>query len=119
MHADFIIPVTFFGVIAYIVKVVSDNRIRRLLIEKGEINENLKYLFADRVAAAVPTSLKWGMVFIAVGLAFLFSQVLNFGWDNDTALIAMIFLFGGAALVIYYFIAGRMLKKAGKPEQAG
>ncbi|MBN1482232.1 hypothetical protein EH223_08240 [candidate division KSB1 bacterium] len=116
MHADFVIPVTLFVVIAYIVKVVSDNRMRRLLVEKGEINENLKYLFADRLSHAVPSSLKWGMVLIAVGLAFLFSQVLDLGWHDETALFAMIFIFGGAALVIYYFIASRMLKKAGNQQ---
>ena len=46
MDTDFLIPIMLFGVIGYIVKVVAENRTRRLLAEKGEINENLKYLIS-------------------------------------------------------------------------
>ena len=110
MDHGILVPIVLFGVIAYIVKVAADNRTRRILIEKGEINENLKYLFADRLAYAIPSSLKWGMVLIAVGLAFFVSQVFNLGMDDETALFALMFLFGGVALVVYYFIGSRMLK---------
>ena len=114
MDAGIMVPVVLFIVIGYIVKVVAETRTRRILIEKGEINENLKYLFADKLAYAVPSSLKWGMVLIAIGLAFLLSQVLSFAMDDETALFALIFILGGAALVVYYFIGTRMLKNAEK-----
>lgn len=112
MSTDSFIPITLFLVIAYIIKVVSDNRTRRVLIEKGEINENLKYLYADKLAYAVPSSLKWGMVFIAIGLAFFLSQVIDLGRHDETTFFAMLFIFGGAALIVFYFIAGKMQKKA-------
>jgi len=111
MDTDFMIPIVFFGVIAYIIKIAVENRTRRILIEKGEINENLKYLYADKFIYAVPSSLKWGMVLIALGLAFLFSEIFDFGMDEETALFSLMFLFGGAALIIYYFIGSNMLKK--------
>ncbi|MBN1465179.1 hypothetical protein JXA02_05415 [candidate division KSB1 bacterium] len=110
MDHGIFVPIVLFGVIAYIVKIAAENRTRRILIEKGEINENLKYLFADKLAYAVPSSLKWGMVLIAVGLAFFISRAVNLGMDDETALFALMFLFGGIALVIYYFIGTRMLK---------
>lgn len=99
-----------FGSITAIVKIISDNRIRRLLIEKGDINENVKFLYADKFAYAVPTSLKWGMVLVALGLAFLVAQFFNFRHD-DAVLFALLFIFGGAALVAYYFIGKKMLEK--------
>ena len=117
MDADFMIPIALFGIIGYIVKVVSDNRIRRMLIEKGEVNENIQYLFADKLSRNVPSSLKWGMVLIAVGVAFILGQILDFGMDEETATIAMMFIFGGAALVVYYFLGSQMLKKQ-KAEKA-
>ena len=110
MHDDILVPLIIFGFIGYIVKVISDNRIRRLLIDKGEINENLKYLYSDKLAFATPGSLKWGMVLIALGLSFLMSEIFSF-LDDETGMFASMFIMGGLALVVYYFIATRMLKK--------
>lgn len=110
MGSEIGVLLIIFGSITAIVKIISDNRIRRMLIERGDINENTKYLYADKFAYAVPTSLKWGMVFVAVGLAFLMSQIFDF-WNDDLVLFAMLFIFGGAALILYYFIGNRLLEK--------
>ncbi len=110
MDSGLLVPIVLFIVIGYVIKVLSDNRVRRILIEKGEISENTKYLFADKFAYAVPSSLKWGMVLIAVGLAFVISQIFPF-MDDDASLMALLFIFGGGALVAYYFVGSRMLNK--------
>jgi len=116
MDSEFLIPIAFFAVIGYIVKVVGDNRTKRMLIEKGEVNENLKYLFADKFALAVPSSLKWGMGLIGVGFAIFISQILKAigivrGHDADVVMFALIFIIGGIALIAYYFLALNMAKK--------
>lgn len=110
MGSDVFVLLIIFGSITAIVKIISDNRIRRMLIEKGDIDENIKYLFTDKNAYAVPTSLKWGMVLVALGLAFLVSQFLPVRHD-EAMLFALLFIFGGAALVAYYFIGKKMLEK--------
>jgi hypothetical protein len=109
MGTEIFVLLIIFGSITAVVKIISDNRIRRLLIEKGDLDENIKYLYSDKFAYAVPTSLKWGMVLVALGLAFLISQFLPVRHD-EAMTIALLFIFGGAALVAYYFIGSKMLE---------
>jgi len=111
MHiASNIIPIVLFVVIAVIVKIVSDNRVRHKLIEKGALNENTKYLFTDPLESHASPSLKWGMVLIGIGIAFLIGQFVPTRMEEEITL-SMLFLFAGLALLIYYFIASQRMKK--------
>ena len=62
-----LIVFVIFSAAAFVVKVVSDNRIRRRLIESGSLDEKAKYLYlrAERRAADPLSSVKWGMVLVA------------------------------------------------------
>ena len=116
MVAGIMIPLAFFATFAYIVKTVSDNRLKRMIIEKDQVSENMKYLFTDKFALAVPTSLKWGMVLVSVGLAIILGQILHAsnvtaGHDSDVLTFSIVFIFGGVALIAYYFIGNHMMKK--------
>lgn len=102
-----IVPAIFFSFVA-IVKIVSDNAIRRRLIEKGMLDEKVKYLYARTEQA--PSSLKWGMVLIAVGVAILIGQIVPFEFQEEATLSGM-FILAGLALILYYFIASKMLQK--------
>ncbi|NOY61071.1 MAG: hypothetical protein GXO75_19340 [Calditrichaeota bacterium] len=107
------VPIVFFIVFAAIIKILSDNKTKRILIEKGMLDENVKYLYGDRYDYNVPSSLKWGMVFTAIGLAIIVGRVLgNFMYDSDQITIALMFVFGGMAMILYYFIAKKMNEKA-------
>jgi len=107
------VPIVFFIVIAVIIKMLSDNKTKRILIEKGMLDENVKYLYADRYDSNVPSSLKWGMVFTAIGLAVIIGKILdNYFQDTDQITIALMFVFGGLAMIVYYFIAKKMSEKA-------
>lgn len=110
---DELIPIVLFIVFGAIVKIISDNKVRRLAIEKGMINENIKYLYLDKFETRVPSSLKWGMVLIGIGLALTIGQVLP-SRLSETATVGLMFLFAGIALVVYYFIGSRLLKKETK-----
>jgi len=116
MDAEFLIPIFLFGSFAYIIKVISDNRLKRLIVEKDQVSEEMKYLFTDKYSLAVPSSLKWGMVMIAVGAAIILAQILDAlnivrGGDYEIVMFALIFILGGAALIVYYVIANRMIQK--------
>ncbi|HEX9970481.1 MAG TPA: DUF6249 domain-containing protein [bacterium] len=115
MHFD-AVPIVIFIVIAVIVKVLSDNRVRRLAIEKGIVNEDMKFLYSDRFEGKVPSSLKWGFVLIGIGLALFIGQMAPSSITEEITVGGM-FFFAGVGLVIYYFVANRIYKKA-KQEEA-
>ena len=105
-----IVPVTIFIVIAVIVKIMSDNRVRRLAIEKGVVNKDIKFLYYDRFEGKVPSSLKWGFVLIGIGLAVFIGQIVPYGMTEEITIGGMFFL-AGVGLVVYYFVANRIYKK--------
>jgi hypothetical protein len=111
MH-DVLVPLVVFASGVYIVKIISDNRLRRFLAQQGQINDNLKYLYVDRLEARVPSSLKWGMVLIALGLAILIGKIINsFAGTDEMLMVSLMFIFGGGALIAYYVFASRLVKK--------
>lgn len=110
-----LVPLTFFIIVAVIIKILSDNRIRRLAIEKGMVNEDIKFLYYDRFEGKVPSSLKWGFVLIGIGLALFVGQIVPYGMTEEITIGGM-FLFAGIGLVVYYFVANRIYKKAKEVE---
>lgn len=100
-------------VVPFIVKMLSDNRTRRKLIEKGLVDEKVKYLFMDKPKEYVSSSLKWGMVLIAIGLAVFMGQMVPKELVEEVTIGAM-FVFGGIALVIYYAIASKKINEQDK-----
>ncbi|KPK99363.1 MAG: hypothetical protein AMJ91_08110 [candidate division Zixibacteria bacterium SM23_73_3] len=103
--------IVFFGVVAYIVKIILENATRRKLIDKGMVDENVKYLYADVPETRILSALKWGMVAIAIGLAVFVGQMVPSVLREEVT-IGCMFIFGGLALVIYYAISKKMLDKA-------
>lgn len=101
-------------VVPVVIKLLSENKTRRKLIEKGLVDENIKYLFPDKPKDYVSSSLKWGMVLIAMGLAVFVGQVAPSNLVEEVTIGAM-FIFGGLALVLYYVIAS---KKPNRREEA-
>lgn len=104
---DILIPAVFCVTLIAIVKIVSDNKIRRRLIEKDLINENVKYLYPHFQEYMLPSSLKWGIVLTGIGVAFLIGLLMPRSVaDEITA--ASIFILAGLGLLLYYFLARRM-----------
>jgi hypothetical protein len=105
--------IVMFLVVPVIIKMLSDNKTRRKLIEKGLVDERVKYLFMDKPKEYVSSSLKWGMVFIAIGLAVFVGQMAPKELMEEVTIGAM-FVFGGIALVIYYTIASKKISEQDK-----
>lgn len=94
-----------FSTAAFVIKVISDNRIRRRLIEAGQVDEKVKYLYfrSERRTGEPLSSVKWGLVLVAVGIALLLGQI--FPYDiTQMMTTGFMFLFAGIAFLIYYFI---------------
>ncbi|MGB8657670.1 MAG: DUF6249 domain-containing protein [Candidatus Zixiibacteriota bacterium] len=94
-----------------VIKLLSENKTRRQLIEKGLVDEKIKYLFSDKPKDYLGSSLKWGMVSIAVGLAIFVGQMVPHYVEQEV-IIGCMLTFGGLALVVYYLIANSRLKKS-------
>jgi len=105
-----IVGIIFFSVVVF-VKILSDNRIRSKLIEKGMLDENVKYLYSNRLEYHVPSALKWGMVLIGVGLAFLIGQLVPYD-ISDEVTVGSMFVLAGIGLLVYYAIAKRMADRS-------
>ena len=102
-----VVAVVFFSFV-YFVKILSDNRIKHKIIEKGLIDENLNYLFQRKFEDNFSSALKWGMVLIGLGLAFMIGQLVSSDISDEITVGGM-FLFAGIGLVIYYFIIKRKI----------
>jgi hypothetical protein len=98
-------------VVPVVIKLLSENKTRRKLIEKGLVDENIKYLFPDKPKDYVSSSLKWGMVLIAMGLAVFVGQMAPRDLVEEVTIGCMLIL-GGLALVLYYIIANKKLNKS-------
>ena len=99
-----LIPMVMFITVGWIVKIVSDNKTRRLMIEKGEINENAKFLF-DLPQKHYTSSMKWGFVLVGVGVALLIAA--SSYSITEEATFGLMFLFAGIGLLVFYFITKR------------
>jgi hypothetical protein len=95
-----VVPVIFFSVVA-VFKILSDNSLRKAIVDKGLVDENVKYLFRKTDASS---SLKWGIILIALGAAIFIAQSIDM---SDESIFGMMFLFAGAGLILYYFMTAK------------
>jgi hypothetical protein len=101
---EILIPITMFIAFVAIVKIISDNRVKKMLIERGKVDENIKFLYQTPYWSTPLSSLKWGFVLVGIGLAFLLGQLFPYS-VSDEAVIGLMFLFAGVGFLLYYFMA--------------
>ncbi len=96
-----LVPIAFFALVYWIFHLFIRRKERLALIEKG-VTASIFNKDAN-----VSPSLKYGILFIGIAIGFLMGEFLykSTAVNEGVAYISMIFLFGGAALLAYYFIA--------------
>jgi hypothetical protein len=89
--------------------IFARHRERMTMIEKGMKAEDLKPFFEKNIRPWSPlSSLKWGIVLCAVGAAICLGLWLQDAYGmRGGGFPALIAIFGGLALVVFYFIASR------------
>jgi hypothetical protein len=94
------VPISLFAMVLGIVYLVIRKRERLALLEKGV---DASVFGQNKHSNA---TLKWGLFLIGVGIGLLIAQALvrADAMDVEAAYFSMIFLFGGIALVISYFL---------------
>ena len=103
---EILIPISFFALVYGIVYLLVRRKERMALIEKGVSAELLES------SNKTPSSLKWGMLFVGVGLGLLIGRILGelTCLGEEEAVFSMILLLGGFSLILYHIIASRMEK---------
>ena len=102
--------IAMFVMIPVVVKYIVDYKTRTKLIDKGMVDENVKYLYADRPESQILSSLKWGMMLIGVGAAFFIGQ-LSPPDLAEVYTIGGMFILAGLGLCLYYLIANQKMRK--------
>jgi hypothetical protein len=89
--------------------ILTRHKERITIIEKGLQTEEIKALYMRGVWKTSPlSSLKWGMLCIAFGLAIIVGMWLRATFMVETWTIAgLVALFAGIALLVFYAIASR------------
>jgi hypothetical protein len=109
-EAPIIIVGIIFFTVAWVIRILADTKTRNRLIDKGLVNPQVKHLFNQHEDLRTLSSLKWGMVLVAIGAAALISQLFPDYTDGEIT-IGLMFLFAGLAFLIYYPIAEKRMKK--------
>lgn len=101
---EFLVPLGLFAMIVFIVKIVSDNRLRRKVLNSAASEEMAEALL-DRQWAEPQTrsALKWGLILFSLGIGVLFVDVLAFSFESPLA-YAVLLLATGLALLVFYAI---------------
>ena len=104
--ADAIAPVAVFGGFVWIIKIICDYKTRNKLIDKGLVDEKVKFLYRDGTASRALSNLKWGIVLIGIGLAAMMGYWFPRTFSEE-GVIGLIFLFAGLGFLTYYFVASQ------------
>lgn len=114
MGPDIIGPIFFLGGTAAVLWKFFEGRHkeRMAMIEKGINPAEFKSATTRLWKGNVLSNLKWGLLFIFVGIGLLVGYQLHAIWDYDrgSALIACMLITGGIALILYYVIAAKKIK---------
>jgi len=107
---DVLVPLGFFAFIIMIVYLSQRHKQKKMLISMGQPIDLLdKKDFSNSL-----NSLKFGLVSVSLALGIFAGHVLSIYTDllEEAAYFSMIFLFGGIALLVFYFISNNMKDKS-------
>lgn len=96
------IPITLFSATAFVLFFFFRYRYleRQAIIEKGISGEELKEMFKKHPKQKTKNDAnlaKWGIILIAIGLAILIGTQFS-----DEVMLALIFIFPGIGLLLFY-----------------
>jgi len=102
--------IIIFPTFALMFKWYFEYRTRKQLIEKGLVDEKVKYLQFNKYEQFAPGSLKWGLVFIFVGVAIIFLRILS-EYIAAEVVLGAVLIAAGLGLLVYYLIADAAMKR--------
>lgn len=118
MGVEILVPLGFFLSIVWIVKIISDNRIRRKLIDQ-RVSDEMAEAIMSRGGAAPSAygALKWGLIILSIGGALVFAHLLTIDMDDPIGIGLLCLAAGGGLVAYYYLVAGE--EEAAPVEESG
>ena len=99
-----------FPIFYLMLKAILDYAARKKLIEKGMVNENVKYLAGFE--GGFLSSLKWGLIMIGIGVALVIARLAKYDIEEEGLFVfGLMFLMAGIGLLVHYFIAAQKSKE--------
>jgi len=98
---EFLVPVAFFVLVGWIVKIVSDNKIRTRALTNGNVKESIKHLWENSYANKPLQNIKWALIFGGLGLVILLAHAFALA---EAVAIGFAFIIVAVVLVVYYYI---------------
>lgn len=108
--------IIIFPTFAFMFKWFFEYRTRKQLIEKGMVDEKVKFLQFNKMEHFAPSSLKWGLVFLFVGVAIIFLRIIS-AYIPDEIVLGTMLIAAGLGLLVYYLIADAARKRHEKQQQ--
>jgi hypothetical protein len=107
MDKDILVPIFLFACIVYAIKIVVDAIARRRMINGGTTPELVSSLLQSEEKRRSHSSLRWGVVLIALAVGFGIIQWK--GWDDlNAGVIAVLALVTGVGNVASFLIVRRL-----------
>ena len=102
-----VISLGVFAMIYGIVRLSLNKKEHLMLIQAG-----LDPATFEKNAKPTLSTAKLGMLLVSVGLGILLANIIvKFNWmDRDAAYFSLVFIFGGASLLVSYFLERKQLK---------
>jgi hypothetical protein len=108
---EVLIPIIFLAGIAgvLITYITSRHKERMTMIERGMASEEIKALYSRDTSRRDPiSSLKWGILFLFIGLAILLGNYLRAQFHVEEGVyFGLICLMAGIGLLLFYVIASK------------
>ena len=93
----------FFLMIGFVTRTLSDNRVRRELVQINADAETIENLFLRSRSENPEHSMKWGIVSVSIGLSLVLIELMRLSADQPMA-YGLVFIFGGGGLLVFYLI---------------
>ncbi len=107
MNFGILIPISLFVCITYAIKVVVDAMVRRRMVDAGGSEELVTSLLRDEELRRRHSSLRWGVVLLAIAVGFGLIQA--FGWDEVTpGVIAVLAGATGLGNLVFFALSRRI-----------
>jgi hypothetical protein len=80
------------------------------------VDEKIKFLFGQHEMERPLNNLKWGMVLLGIGVAWLMRDYGPLRL-SDEGTFGLMFIFAGVGFLVYYFIAENRLRQKQHDDQ--